>query len=85
MTSFIDLKYINKISPQLERFKTKKKNLFKREIFKGMNFDLVDIQKIFKILTSSGTAGSTPSRIHLDKENIAKWAKELAGKYENSV
>ena len=28
MTSFIDLKYINKISPQLERFKTKKQNLF---------------------------------------------------------
>jgi dCMP deaminase len=23
--------------------------------------------------------------VQLDKKNIAKWAKELAGKYENSV
>ena len=29
----------------------KKKNLLKRKMFKGMNFDLVDIQNIFKILT----------------------------------
>ena len=55
-------------------YKNRYRNLSKipflpTQLFKNFNLRSVSKKKIFKILTSSGTTGSTPSRIHLDKEN----------------
>jgi len=42
------------------------------KLFKIFDLRSVPKEEIFKVLTSSGTTGNTPSKIHLDKENANK-------------
>jgi phenylacetate-coenzyme A ligase PaaK-like adenylate-forming protein len=61
----------------LNFFKFKKKNFYSLEdlpflparLFKEVNLKSIPNNKIFKTLLSSGTSGSKPSKIYLDKEN----------------
>ena len=60
----------------LDSFKYKLKNrelnkipFLPTKLFKEFNLQSVSKKKIFKVLVSSGTNGTTPSKIHLDKEN----------------
>ena len=47
-------------------------------LFKKFKMKSVTEKKIFKTLTSSGTSGSAPSKIHLDKDNAYNQIKVLA-------
>ena len=47
------------------------------KLFKEFELRSVSKKKVFKILTSSGTTGTNPSRIHLDKKNAHNQVKTL--------
>ena len=61
-------------------FKKKKLNeipFLPARLFKEFELKSIPKKKIFKILLSSGTTGSRPSKIHLDKENAHNQVKVL--------
>ena len=47
------------------------------QLFKKFKMKSIIEKKIFKTLTSSGTSGSIPSKIHLDKDNATNQIKVL--------
>lgn len=47
-------------------------------LFKELDLVSVSKEEIFKITTSSGTSGQTPSKIYLDKETVSYQQKVLA-------